>query len=75
MNRSLRLLSLMADGEWHYGLDLCRTCRISRAWIYILLNRLEDSGIIESRPTPTPIVSNDWIGRPQWRSRLIWRLE
>jgi DNA-binding PadR family transcriptional regulator len=49
----VKLLDVLADGKWWYGLDLRNAAGIS-AWspVYVHTHRLEEAGLIESRAEP-----------------------
>lgn len=36
-------------GEWHYGLELMRDHNFRRGQFYVVLARLEDEGLVETR--------------------------
>lgn len=48
--RVLRALAAR-DGDWTYGLDLVRGGAASRSTVYLVLSRLEERGLVESRMT------------------------
>jgi DNA-binding PadR family transcriptional regulator len=49
VNASSRILAALADGEWHYGLDMMRATRMRSGRFYPALERLEDGGVVEAR--------------------------
>lgn len=48
-----RVLATLDETEWRYGLDLVREHGLPRGGIYTALARLEDKGLVESRPDGT----------------------
>lgn len=50
--KRLRVLRLLAANGEMYGLDLVKQGRLTRGLIYVLLDRMEEEGLIVSRPSP-----------------------
>lgn len=49
-----RVLSFLEHGDWVFGSDVIRRCQLGRGIGYVLLNDMEERGLIESRAEPNP---------------------
>lgn len=63
-----RVLGLLAHGEWVFGADIIRRCNLGRGVGYWLLDDMEESGLIESRPEPSPVLG---LPRRLYRKREL----